>query len=90
MSESPSRKRPSRASTTRATRSMRFSDWAQSSATLGMRVAGRLSMQKNPRSSRQRLAALLPAPDIPVTTMKSIPVMGPRPAGDISLGILRR
>jgi hypothetical protein len=65
---------PSRAST-KATRSIRFSDCAHSSATLGISVTGRLSMQKNPKSSRQRLAALLPAPDIPVTTMKSMPVI---------------
>src|SRR3990172_12170138 len=44
----------------------------QSRAKVGINVVGRLSMQKNPMSSRHLIAWLLPAPDIPVMITNSV------------------
>ena len=61
-----SKKRPPRMSETKAALLAFPSEWAQSSANFGMRAGGKLSTQKYPRSSKHRMASLLPAPDNPV------------------------
>src|SRR3972149_3069069 len=52
----------------------------QSRAKVGINVVGRLSMQKNPMSSRHLIAWLLPAPDIPVMITNSVAFTDPRPS----------
>src|SRR6202171_4055976 len=64
-----SRNRPSRASTTMASRcTSSLVPWLTSSSSFGSSITGRLSMQKNPRSSSALVAVDFPAPDNPVTT----------------------
>src|SRR5437762_1585522 len=50
-----------------ATFSMDFPERTINSAKEGNRGAGRLSTQKNPKSSRHLMAWLRPAPEMPVT-----------------------
>src|SRR5207302_10804235 len=45
----------------------------QRSMNLGIKGAGRLSMQKKPRSSKARMATLFPEPERPVMTIISRP-----------------
>src|SRR5712671_8009757 len=68
-----SRKRPSRASMTSASRcTSSEAPWTTSSSSLGTSSTGRLSMQNQPASSRALIAVDFPPPDIPVSnTMRS-------------------
>src|SRR5438105_5008873 len=64
-----SRKRPSRASMTRASRcSSSDAPCTTRSSSLGTRTTGRLSMQNQPASSSALMAVDLPPPDIPVSS----------------------
>src|SRR5579859_5435680 len=58
----------------------KFRLFEQSSANFGMRLGGRLSTQKYPRSSRHLAAWLLPAPDNPVTMTKCVCATGRWPS----------
>ncbi len=72
------RNAPSRTSTTIATRLRSLSARRDNSASVGIRLIGRLSTQKYPRSSSARIACDFPAPDRPVSTMNRLPVAAGR------------